>query len=227
MATATFPTFARKIIRGSVNPLDKSTIVSIYHKELNEVKHTLFPGRWKIPAGSYDKPSLVVIGPSSWFRDFDDKSPVLEIPVSAIQVAESIVKDYCNTVLEASPGERVPGIFFIPGEITLDDLKKNYKVRLDLANRLQRNWYERLVRLADSLWARTNGNSFSISDDMRYAAQELGLVEKPWIKDFQSVALVKCVACGNLRDPGYPICQSCKAIVDPDKAKLLNLTFAK
>jgi hypothetical protein len=204
-----FPT-QRRIVRGAVNPYDKATVVSIYPKVVDEIKPTLFPGQWKIDAGSYTKPSLLVVGPSSWFRDDGDDTPVLEIPVSAIQIAESIVKDYCNGILESNMADRMPGLFFIPGEVDLNKLLKEYKTRLDDANVRQKNWFAALVRIADSLWARTNGNPIAIGDDMRMAAHELGLEDKPWLKDFHAVAMIKCTACGSLRDPQYPICMACK-----------------
>jgi hypothetical protein len=63
---------------------------------------------------------------------------------------------------------------------------------------------------------------------MRLAARMLNLENsKPWMKDIMTMALVHCVACGALRNPDYPVCGSCKAIVDPEKAKSLGLTFAQ
>ena len=200
----------RRVVRGEVNPLDKATVVSIYPKAIHERKVTLFPGEWHIPAGSYENPTVFHVGGSSWFRDIDENSPILEIPVSSIQVAESIVKDYCNGILESNMGDRMPGLFYLPGVVTLAELKKTYQAKLDHANTLQRNWFLQLTKVADSLWARTNGNPVAISDDMRMAARELGLQDKAWLKDFHTVSLVKCVACGSLRDPNYPICAVCK-----------------
>ena len=171
----------RRIVRGAVNPYDKATVISIYPKSVDESKPTLMPSRWQIPAGSYDKPSLLVVGPSSWFRDDGEDTPVLEIPVSAIQIAESIVRDYCNGILESNMADRMPGLFYLPGEITLDELKKKYQVKLDNARDLQKNWFAALVRIADSLWARTNGNPIAIGDDMRMAAHELGLEDKNFL----------------------------------------------
>jgi len=83
-----------------------------------------------------------------------------------------------------------------------------------------------LVKLADSLWARSNGNPLAISDSMRTAAKELNL-EKDWMKDFRMVETVRCKACGSLLNPMFPVCPTCKAINDPAKAKELGLTFAQ
>jgi len=80
----------------------------------------------------------------------------------------------------------------------------------------------KLIEMADSLWARTNGNPLAIPDDARFAARALSL-DKPWIKDFQLVQNIPCIACGALRNPAYPICPSCKMVVDPELAMKLGI----
>ena len=217
----------RMTIRATPNPLDKSTIVSIFPKPIDEVKHTIQPGRFIIAPGSYDNPAILVIGTSSWWKDTDEKQPLLEIPHSSIQVADSIVKDYCNGYLACNMSDSMPGLFYIPGEFTVEKIKKDYKKLLDEALVKQRNWFSILVKLADVLWARSNGNPLTISEDMRLAATELNLITKDWIRDVQTMELVRCIACGTLRNPKFPICQTCKAIVDPIRAKELGLTFVQ
>lgn len=216
----------RRTVRAAVNPLDKSTIVSIYPKEIDEVKHTISPGRFIIPPGSYENPALLVVGSSSWWREIDEDQPLLEIPVSSIQIADSIVKDYCNGLLGCDMAEAIPGIFYIPGNINIIELRKSYKHELDKALTRQRNWYSTLIRLADALWARSNGNPLAISDDMRSAAKEMNLQTKDWMKDYQMVDMTRCKACGSLRNPTYPVCPVCHAIDNPDRAKELGIKFA-
>jgi uncharacterized OB-fold protein len=81
--------------------------------------------------------------------------------------------------------------------------------------------------MADALWSRSNGNPLTISDEMKLAARELNLVNKEWLKDSQTMELVRCKACGSLKNPLYPICANCKSIDNPDKAKELGLVFAQ
>jgi hypothetical protein len=204
---------ARRTVKGPVNPLDKSTVISIFPRPIHEVKHTLDPGSFHIEAGSVDKPAILVVGPSSWYKELDEHQPLLEIPVSSIQVADSIVKDYINSMLMSDAGDVTPGVSYVPGEETLISIKTKYPGMIPELVRKQSNWYRALVKLGDNLWARTNGNPLSISDDMRIAARELQL-NKEWVKDFQTVELVKCVACGNLRNGNFPVCLHCKTIVD-------------
>lgn len=204
----------RQTVRAPVNPLDKATIISIYPREVKENKVSIQPGVFIIPPGSYDKPSCTVIGPSSWWKDVDLDQPLLEIPVSAVRIADSIIKDYCNGILACNMTDKMLGLFYLPGELNVERIKKDYKSQLDDAARKQKAWYEESVKIADILWARSNGNPLSISDDARLAAHELNLDNKPWLKDSIIVEMKNCPACGFLTNPGYPVCPNCKTVVD-------------
>jgi len=215
----------RRYIRSPKNPLDKSTIVSIFPKAIDDDKITIVPGKFHIDAGLYEKPSILIVGGSSWWSDTDVERPILEIPVSSIQVAESLVKDYCNGMFNCNMGDSMPGLFFVLGEQTIMDIKTKYKIMLEMVKEKQDNWFRVLVKSADSLWARSNGNPLVIWDEMRIAARSLNLNDKPWLKDFHIVQLVPCKFCGVMRNPSYPICQSCRAI-DPSHPAAKDIKFA-
>lgn len=238
--------FRKKAVRAPINPLDKATIVSVLPKEIDEKKPTLTPARWVIPPGAPEKPSIVVVGPSSWWREIDEEQPLLEIPVSSIIIAESVVKDYCNGIVGCNMDDSMPGLFYVPGAkvkdirnpttgqvetvadipATYEWIMKDYKKAIENAVGRQKNWYSALVKMGDSLWARSNGNPLAISDDMRLAARELGLQEtKDWMKEFRMVEMARCFACGSLRNPQYPVCQTCKAI-DPNHPHAKDIKFA-
>lgn len=228
----------RRTIRGPVNPLDKSTIVSVYPKEVHELKATIQPGLFHINPGSAQKPELLIVGPSSWWRDVDEEQPLLEIPVSSIQIADSVVKDYCNGIFGCNMEDAMPGLFYVPGAkldaannpdypATLAWIQKDFAGEIKNAIARQIKWYGNLIKTADSLWARSNGNPLAVSDDMRMAAKELGLSStKDWMKDFQMVDMVRCKACGSLKNPEYPICASCH-FPDPDHPMTKKLMEVK
>lgn len=226
VGAAPWDTLRRRTIRGDVNPLDKSTIVSIYPVDINETKPTLQPGKWHIPAGSYEKPSILVIGPSSWWRELGDDEPLLEIPVSSIVMADSIIKDFANGIIESNMNDIMPGLFFIPGAKTLDQIRKDHAPALEKARVKQDNWFKALVKVADTYWARTNGNPLSVSDDMRLAAKALGL-KKDWMLDTATLEMIKCKACGHLNNSAIVVCPNCKVVLDAVKFKELGLTFAQ
>jgi hypothetical protein len=217
--------FKRQTVRGPVNPLDKSTIVSIFPKEIREVKYTITPGEFNILSGTYESPSILVVGPSSWWREIDEEQPLLEIPVSSIQIADSVVKDYCNGILGCNMADAMPGLFYVPGEHTIQTLRKSFQHELDKANTRQRAFYSVMIKMADALWARSNGNPLAISDDMRLAANEMNQKTKDWMKDYSMVDMVRCQMCGALKNPLYPVCAQCHAI-DPSHPKAKEVKFA-
>lgn len=202
----------RRLIRSARNPMDRCTIVSIYPKEVESVNHTVTPGKFLIPAGTYEKPAVLIVGSSSWWKDIDVEQPMLEIVVSSIQMANSIVTDYANSVFGCNMADQMPGLFFTLGEHTAAEVKLSYKTKLDEMKAKQDNWYRFLVKAADSMWARSNNNPIVIWDEMRQAARSLNLNDKPWLRDFQMAELIRCVFCGGMRNPAYPICPVCKAI---------------
>jgi hypothetical protein len=217
----------KRTIRATPNPMDKATVFSIFPKEIIENKVTIQPGRFVIPAGTSEKPSSLIVGPSSWWREVDEEQPLLEIPNSAMQVADSLVKDYCNGMLAYDSSSRNPGLFYIPGSITVDQLKKEHSQVLVNAITRQKNWYAALVEIADTFWARSNGNPITISQEMRMAATALNFKNKDWMRDFTMMEQVRCVACGQSRNPEYPVCPHCHAVVDRKKAEELGILFAQ
>ncbi len=217
----------RATIFAPKNPLDKATIVSIYGRELDEIKPTISPGRFRVPKGTKEHPSILVVGSSSWFKEVDEDQPFLEIPNGAIVVAESVIRDYCIGLLSCNMADAMPGLFWVPGEKTLLDITTKHKAELALAEKKQAQWYKNLVKMADVMWARTSGNPLCINDDMRMAAEALGLKEKAWMKDMTFMELVKCPACGTPRNGDFPVCPNCHAVTDQKKATELGIVFAK
>jgi hypothetical protein len=223
---AEFPNVNRRTVREHTNPLDKSTIVSLFPKPIHEFKRTIQPGEFFIEPGSVDNPSILVVGPSSWWKEIDEEQPLLEIPVSSVQIADSVVRDYCNGLLGCDMQERMPALFFVPGAHTVSSIKEDYNKVIKLYEQKQRNWYTLLVRMADSLWARSGGNPGAIGDDMRMAAIQLNLRDKPWMSEHKEAELNRCPSCGSMVNLDYPVCANCKAIVNPEKAKALGIKFA-
>lgn len=215
----------RRLIKSQRNPMDRCTVISIFPKDIDEYKCTIEPGRFHIPAGTYENPGLLIVGSSSWWKDIDVEQPMLEIVVSSIQVANSVINDYCNGMLGCNMADAMPGLFFVLGEVNPMEIRMRYKEKLNETKIKQDNWYTVLVKLADSLWARSNNNPLCISDEMRLAARSLNLNDKAWLKDFQMTELTRCKFCGGMRNPLYPICPVCKAI-DPTHELAKDVKFA-
>lgn len=212
----------KRVIRTIPNEYDKATIISVYPREIKDKKETIFPGSFEIPAGKPESPSITIVGPSSWFRDMGDEMPAIEIPNNAVQVANSIITDYCASMIE-SDRNAGPGLFFIPGPWTLKEIQTKYSEALAGAIKKQDRWFRRLVDVADRGWAETNGSPRSISDLSKMAAELIGAKDKDWMRSTIQAEMIKCIMCGNLRNPGFPICGSCNRIVDVELAKKRGL----
>lgn len=213
----------RQTIKGPTNPLDKSTVVSIFPKAIKEEKPTISPGIFEMGPGSPDNPQLLVVGASSWWIDRGHDQPIIEIPNWSVQVADSIVKDYCNAYLGYTQ-EQSPGLFWLPGEHKLEDVKKSKEFKATCVK--QERWMRWLVDLADGLWAASGGHPLTISEDMRISAKMLGMPDKEWMHNTQAVDKITCVACGALRNPKHPICGNCHYIVDKPLADKLGIVAA-
>lgn len=219
------------LTRMPINPMDRCTIVSVFPKEIEETKATLSPSRFYIPACTNGKFEILVVGPSSWWRELDESQPFLEIQVNSIQMASSIINDYCQGLIGCNMGDKKPGLFFVPGAfdkvsiLKYNDGKNSFEQLLEQARERQKNWFMELVKISDAMWARTNGNPLAIYNDARLAASYLNL-EKPWMQDFKVIDMKNCPSCGSLVNPIYPICANCKAIINSAKAKELDLKFS-
>jgi hypothetical protein len=235
---------AARINRIPRNPMDVCTIVSIYPSPIHDYKPTVFPSHHFIDGAKEGDFNLLVVRGASWFKEMEEGQPILEIPVSSYQVAEAFIRDnVTNSQLAYTPGAG-PGLFFVPGEYNKKTIvnastpeikneigvvttpSRNFASLLSEAEARQKRWFMEIVQLADVMWSRTNGNPLTISKDARIAAERLKLT-KPWMQDFQTTDKTSCLACGQLVNPAYPICPNCKAIVNPEKAKELNIVFAK
>lgn len=220
------------------NPMDRCTIVSVYPRPIKENKPMVHPSVWEMPALPVEKINtdfnISVVAPTSWWKEMEDGQPWLEIVTNSMIMADSWIKDYCK-MLGVEWGVRQPGLFWVPGKhnkISIQTYKneltgETFEQLLAKARRLQEEFYKEIVRLADVMWARTNGNPLTISDDARLGAEILGVSKhKAWMQDFKAYELSNCKACGHMINPMYPICSNCRAIVNEDRAKELGIKFA-
>lgn len=208
------------------SPLDISTVVSIFPIGIHEKNHTLFPGDFRLDAGSLANPTVCVVRPASWFRDVDPDQQLIEVPTPSTLIAKSVVQDYCNGIPECDMINFVPGLFWVLGEQDSNSILKKFPHELAKADGKQNAWYRRLVEKADSDWARSNGNPRAISSHAKLAAQMLGF-EKEWLKDaIKAEQMGRCKACTTFIRLDAVICPNCKIILNVEKAKELGLKFA-
>src|SRR5437016_14202483 len=100
----------QRLPRSMKSPIDKCTIVSILPKPIDEFKWTIDPGKFHIDPGTFENPSILVIGGSSWWKELFNDQPSIEFPISSVNIADSIIRDYCNGVLGCDMDGCIPGL---------------------------------------------------------------------------------------------------------------------
>lgn len=213
-------------IRAQISDLDKSTVVSIFPKQMKTTKVTVNPRRFIVPAGTFEKPGVLTVGTAIWIKHIYETEPEqqVEMPILSSQLADSIVNDFCTNVL-ASGHDRRPGLFWVIGTKTTEQIVKEHKKEMLVAEELQKNWYLELIKQADIDWIKYDGSPLAVSDTARMAAMELHL-DKPWMQDIKRLAMGICPACGSQRATQFPVCKECKTIIDKDAYAKLGLAMA-
>jgi len=217
------------------NPMDKTTIVSIYPRQVVDTKPTLFPSRFVIPAALQGDFSILIVEGASYFIPSPvERQPPTEVQVNSMMLAESILHDSIPTMNLVQQGAR-PGLFAIPGEWTKKTIisyihadGRSFHDLLETAKEWQKNYWVAVMNEADGFWAKSNGDPKVIPDDARIAAKFLGLEKvKPWMSTTVASELIPCIACGTMINNNVPVCKECHAIVKPELAKTLGIKFSE
>jgi hypothetical protein len=183
----------------------------------------MYPGRFSIPP-SKGEPSLLVVGQSVHYVDVGENRPQVEVISNSMEIARSIVDDFISAQLAIDvDGSAQPGLTWVRGAVVPIELKTKHA---DVVTRLrasQREWYMRLVQMADDDWEKYKRHT-AVSDIQRYAAVDLGYTDKDWLILPEKLMSVKCPACKSSNVPDTIVCPVCRCILD--KEKYQKLTFA-
>jgi hypothetical protein len=128
----------------------------------------------------------------------------MDFPIAARDIAEDLAREINGDSGEGS----FHGVFVAAGPEPTEAELKEAREKLDA-------FHLRLVGIADLEWERTHNPMF-ITDLERRAARELKL-DKPWLYDPKPQ--MECPACGEKVKPGVAVCRTCRAVLDPEKAK--------
>lgn len=204
----------------------KCTVVSLVPFELLEYKPGLIPPAFLIEESDGETPSLLHVGNSLHYVYLDDTRGSLPVRGPSDIVAKSIVNDYIDSQLGIGDGAR-PGIFWVPGEWNLAEVKIKFKVELENAKRAQEQWFINCCRIADDDWNKNHLHTV-VSSVQRKMAKMLGWDPKQheWMapKSVLDANSAKCFACFSpLNNPEQMVCHICKAVLKQSP----ELTFAK
>lgn len=204
------------------NNLDKATIISMFPFAIREVKPSIQPGYYYIPAAEETKFQLLTINPAYEIYRIPATEQILKQEIKATEVARSIVQDFLKNVL-ASGENCYPGLFWARGVFTKEQVQITFKEELKEAYQAQLNWYQAIVKIADDDWASYRKHIF-INENQRHAAKILGY-KRDWLMDTPQAdnhMLVNCPACFSLIHPQASICGNCRTIVNVEKYNSLS-----
>ena len=198
--------------------MSKSTIISMIPFDIHEQK-PLYPGDFFIPAAKDNDIEVLVVGDSVSFSYIDEHRGTIKVPVSSEEIAKSVVNDYENSQL-ARTAENGPGVFWVSGEHTKQEIKLKFRDEVKLHRDRQIRWFTSLVKAADDTWEKTRQHK-TISDIERYAARFLNL-DRSWLIAPQ---MTKCIACKTTVEEDAIICPNCRAVLNKESYE--KLQFAK
>jgi len=198
------------------------TVVSLLPYSITENKPLLLPSEFVIP-GADSKLGFAILHVREaihWIPNpmVDEGKPGSSIKqtTSPAVLAESIVKDFCGSQLCLGDDAR-PGMFYLEGIYSPDEVQEMAKEQLAEARRLQNNWYRNLARMADADWQQ-NKNIRAVSDIQRFAAKAIGH-KAEWVNYIPEnmPVLMKCQYCMVDVNPEVVKCPNCKEVINKEK----------
>ena len=197
----------------------KTTIVSIFPQEINEVKPGLFPGRYKLLASKDGKPTCTIISEATHYVYLDVDRGHMPVRNPSIQVAESIVHDFINSCMEISE-DAYPGLFCVPGVHTPESVEKEFTTELKMATTAQTNWYKNLVALANKDWSEFHKYNV-VSGIQKLAAKALG-IKKDWTEISEARLQIACKFCLATIDTECVVCPNCHEVVNAERFEAIK-----
>lgn len=196
----------------------QATLISILPWEFFSAhKPGVVPSEVRIPAAGPDDFNILVIGDAITHDYLDSDRGHRPRRIPADEMAESIVFDYWSHLLHVEADSR-PGIAWISGELTKEDIKKRYGNIIKELREIQTSWFKKLVAIADDDWTHSRAHRM-ITDQQRHAAKALNL-EKEWNFIPEATGhMIACPACMRQVNSEAAVCENCNAILNEEKAR--------
>jgi len=196
-------------------PCTIASVLPFPVKEPN--KPGLCPGEYPLGPSDGKRPVLLIVK-DAVRPQYNEDFKIIDMPVPAKTVANSVVDDYV-TSQQLTSEEACPGLFFVDGEYSQADFEKVFADKINEALNKQDRWFKTLVKDADDWWQQHHQHRF-ISDLARSAARFLNY-KREWLDD-SSDKTIKCPACMTYVSREAAICFACHAILNEEKYKALK-----
>ena len=202
----------------------EATVISIVPREVRMHAPGLSPDIFVLPPAAEGDFEILHVK-DSFFYVYRLEGEQIRVSEPGEIVARSIVTTFLGDQLGMTENG-APGLFWLPGVFSKEEIQAKYKKELDAARSRQVMWFKELVNLADDSWQK-NHLLRAISETQRDAARRLGL-RKEWLVDYKQ--LTQCPACGStLPIPDATVCAQCRTIINPAEhaRRFAALTGAK
>lgn len=173
-------------IRSFPDPLrvTDATVISVYPFEVKAAKPGMVPPEFTIPAAPKDDISILNVPFCDVYIYIDSDRGQMAMKEFAGTVARSIVQDYVTSQFCYNGENCQPGLFWVPGRYTKEEIKELFAEEIKKARNAQQEWFKRLVMDADDSWNKTKRHS-NISEMQRVAVRQLG-IKRDWVIDYVS-----------------------------------------
>ena len=188
------------------------TVVSMVPYALREYKPQLMPGTFVIPAADEGDIQILHVDNCKYPIYLGEDRGYVQVTTLAEEVSQSIVDDFICAQLALDEDAR-PGMFWVEGAHSKDEILKKFPEKIAEAKRVQRNWYTRIIKLADSDFAKTKSIR-AIPDVAFKAAKALRLENLPWMLIDNSQSQKFCPFCKSPVEAAAAICAKCSHIVN-------------
>lgn len=186
--------------------MEPCTVVSIMPYTLDASK-PISPASFFLKAAERGDCEVLVIDYASKKYYVDHQRGYITIPEDPEKVAEAVVNDYIRGTIHIGDGMR-PGLFYVKGAKTKDQIKRDHKKELENAERMQNAWFARLVKAGDDVWQKNRRHNV-ISEQHRVAAKYLG-VKREWAEELKAELTVECAYCTSLISQKALVCSICR-----------------
>ena len=184
-----------------------------------EVKPGLNPSHWDMPCkGDLNNPAVLVVNDAQRYIYVDHNRGSIAQIEPAENIARALVYDYA-VGQPAQDADAGPGLFYVQGSWTGEEIKMKFSSELNEANEKQTIWWKRLVTLADDLYNRHKQLRL-LSDLERTAARQLGL-KREWLSDAPD-SVSPCPVCTTVISAKAIVCFACHVVIKPEELKKFN-----
>ena len=198
------------------------TVASLIPFAVKEpTKPGLHPGEYPLGPSDGIKPVLLTVK-DAVRGQYNENFKLIDFPVAASVVANSIVADYVLGQ-QLTSFEACPALFWVEGTYTLEEFEKRFAKEIRQAQDKQFAWFQVLVKAGDDQWQQFHQHKF-ITDLQRAAARFLNY-KREWLDD-STDRTVKCGACMTLVSQSAAICFACHAILNEEKFKTFKFVGA-